>query len=84
MVAPGGRLIYATCSLLMEENEDRIESFLGEQSGFGVLPISGVWDEVLDTACPNDVRDGAYLRLTPAGHGTDGFFVAILERRADT
>ncbi len=84
LVAPGGRLIYATCSLLMEENEDRIESFLGEQSGFGVLPISGVWDEVLDTACPNDVRDGAYLRLTPAGHGTDGFFVAILERRADT
>ena len=84
LVAPGGRLIYATCSLLMEENEDRIAGFLDENPGFDVLPVSAVWDEVLDTVCPGDVRDGPYLRLTPARHGTDGFFVAILERRADT
>jgi 16S rRNA (cytosine967-C5)-methyltransferase len=82
LVRPGGRLIYATCSFLMEENEDQIESFLAEQPDFEVVPINRVWDEVMaDTdraACP---CDGPYLRLTPARHGTDGFFAAVLQRR---
>ena len=81
LVKPGGRLIYATCSILMEENEDQIENFLKEQPEFEVLPISGVWHETLGTDCPSD---DPYLHLTPAKHGTDGFFVAILQRRAKT
>ncbi|MDP6872336.1 MAG: RsmB/NOP family class I SAM-dependent RNA methyltransferase [Alphaproteobacteria bacterium] len=84
LVAPGGRLIYATCSILMEENEDQIEGFLGESPDFGLLPVDRVWNEVLGTACPGEVHDGPYLRLTPAGQGMDGFFMAILERRANT
>ncbi|MDA1100535.1 MAG: RsmB/NOP family class I SAM-dependent RNA methyltransferase [Proteobacteria bacterium] len=83
LVRAGGRLIYATCSILMEENEDQIEGFLAEQPAFSVLPISRVWDEVMTSpdrpTCP---CDDPYLRLTPARHGTDGFFVAVLERRA--
>jgi 16S rRNA (cytosine967-C5)-methyltransferase len=78
LVAPGGRLIYATCSILMEENEDRIEAFLAEQSGFEVLSISEVWAETLGGDAP---CDDPYLRLTPARHGTDGFFLAVLQRR---
>ncbi len=78
LVAPGGRLIYATCSILMEENEDRIERFLSENTGFEVLPIGEIWNEVLDSPCP---CDDPYLRLTPRQHGTDGFFVAVLQRQ---
>ncbi len=83
LVRPGGRLIYATCSILMEENEDQIEAFLAEQPDFELVPISRVWDEVMTSpdhpACP---CADPYLRLTPAQHGTDGFFAAVLQRRA--
>ncbi|MFP6749343.1 MAG: RsmB/NOP family class I SAM-dependent RNA methyltransferase [Alphaproteobacteria bacterium] len=78
LVATGGRLIYATCSILTEENEDRIDGFLGENPAFEVMPIGQVWDQVLDRACP---CGGPYLRLTPEQHGTDGFFVAVLRRQ---
>lgn len=79
LVKPGGRLIYATCSLLQDENEDRVAAFLETHPGFRVLPIQGVWAETIKTApCP-DMGDSPYLRLTPARHGTDGFFVAVLE-----
>ncbi len=78
LVAPGGRLIYVTCSILTEENEDRLEKFLGNDRGFQVLPIADVWREVLGSECP---CGGPYLRLTPAQHGTDGFFVALLQRK---
>ena len=78
LVSPGGRLIYATCSILMEENEDRIEAFLAEQSGFEVLSISEVWADTLGGDAP---CDDPYLRLTPARHGTDGFFLAVLQRK---
>jgi 16S rRNA (cytosine967-C5)-methyltransferase len=62
----------------MEENEDRIEAFLAEQSGFEVLSISDVWADTLGGDAP---CDDPYLRLTPARHGTDGFFLAVLQRK---
>ncbi len=79
LVAPGGRLVYATCSLLVEENEDRVAAFL-ERHGdaFRLLPVACPWREALATPCP---AQDTTLRLTPYRHGTDGFFVAILERR---
>lgn len=72
-VRPGGCLIYVTCSLLVEENEDRIAAFLAGHPGFAVRPIS------LE-AVSGHVTDQGYLRLTPHTAGTDGFFAAVLER----
>ena len=77
LVKPGGRLIYATCSLLPAENEQAVDAFLERHAEFRVLPVAGVWAELLEADCP---VDGPYLRLTPARHHTDGFFAAILER----
>jgi 16S rRNA (cytosine967-C5)-methyltransferase len=77
LVKPGGRLIYATCSLLAEENEQAIDAFLARHGEFRLLPVGGVWTDVLAGDCP---VDGPYLRLSPARHGTDGFFAAVLER----
>ena len=79
LVKKGGRLIYVTCSLLAEENERQIESFRAAHADFALLPIAGVWAETVGGDCP---AEGDFLRLTPARHGTDGFFVAVLERRA--
>jgi len=79
LVKPGGRLVYATCSLLREENEDQAEAFLAAAPDFTLYPAARAWEETLGGHCLA-VED--YLRLTPARHGTDGFFAAIFERRA--
>lgn len=78
LVRPGGRLVYVTCSLLPEENEDQVQTFLQHRPDFALYPLADVWAETMDAACPSQE---ACLALTPARHGTDGFFVAILERR---
>lgn len=78
LVAPGGRLIYATCSLLEEENEARMTDFLAAQPQFHAVPVETVW---ADTVGGDSPGAGDSLRLTPARHRTDGFFVAVLERR---
>lgn len=79
LVKPGGRLVYATCSLLPEENDAQITRFLETQGeAFRVVPVPAIWAEAVGSErCP---VDGSYLHLDPARHGTDGFFVAILER----
>lgn len=77
LVRPGGRLIYATCSVLPEENETQVASFLEHNRDFRALPVAGVWEETLGGQAPTGNQ---FLRLTPARHGTDGFFVAVLER----
>jgi len=76
LVRPGGRLVYATCSLLPAENERQIEAFLGRHGDFRVIPLSQAWDLPAAQPCVDP-----YLSLTPRGHGTDGFFGAILERQ---
>jgi len=77
LVRPGGRLIYATCSLLTEENEAQVDSFLARTPGFAVVPLQTAW--TLPVPAPGP---GPYLSLTPLRHGTDGFFAAVLERAA--
>jgi len=72
-VKPGGRLIYVTCSLLAEENEDRVEAFVERHPGFSVKPIALAGVEQY-------VTPEGYLRLTPHRAGTDGFFAAVIER----
>lgn len=69
-VKPGGHLVYATCSLLPAENEDRIATFLAEHPEFEVAPV----DPTLGIGSP-------YMRLTPHRHNTDGFFTAVLVRK---
>ena len=78
-VRPGGRLIYATCSLLEEENETQVAAFLKRSEGFSLLPVGAVWAACLPGAAPLD-GESPTLTLTPGRHGTDGFFVAIMER----
>ncbi len=65
----GGKLIYATCSLLNEENEEQIEKFLKKHNEFKIQPIN----ENMGIGTP-------FMKLTPYKHKTDGFFAAILER----
>ena len=72
-VKPGGRLIYVTCSLLAEENEDRVAAFAAANPSFAALPVELAGTERWRTA-------GGFLRLTPRTAGTDGFFVATLIR----
>ncbi len=78
MVRPGGRLIYATCSLLAEENEQQVAWFMSDSGDFDVLDVNTVWAQSIGGTCPSA---GPYLRLSPATTRTDGFFCAILERR---
>jgi 16S rRNA (cytosine967-C5)-methyltransferase len=77
LVRKGGRLVYATCSLFVEENEAQVENFLSAHPDFAVVPLASAWD--LPGAPPSP---GPYLSLTPRRHDTDGFFGAILERAA--
>jgi 16S rRNA (cytosine967-C5)-methyltransferase len=80
LVRPGGRLIYATCSLLPEENEAQMDRFLARAEGFAPVPIDGLWAALLPgVAAP---CAGPWLSLSPGGQGTDGFFCAVLERAA--
>ena len=76
LVRPGGRLVYATCSLLAEENEQIVAAFLAAHPDFTLLPA----DSVL--ARHGVTLPGEMLRLRPDHHHTDGFFAAALERRA--
>jgi 16S rRNA (cytosine967-C5)-methyltransferase len=83
LVKPGGRLLYATCSVLAVENDRQMEGFLGRHDDFAALPVAPVWRAALRTVAPADAVEGArpWLHLTPARHGTDGFFAAVVERR---
>jgi 16S rRNA (cytosine967-C5)-methyltransferase len=84
-VAAGGRLIYSTCSLEKEENEDVIERALAEGSSFHVIDCRTELDRLrqegeLIWPEPSWLTRGPYLRTLPGVHPCDGFFAAILER----
>jgi 16S rRNA (cytosine967-C5)-methyltransferase len=78
LVKPGGRLVYGTCSLLAEENEDIVAAFLAQQPDFRLVPAS----EVLERQGLKIPGTGDFLRLLPHVHDTDGFFAAVLQRSA--
>lgn len=77
LVKPGGRLIYATCSLLSEENDSQIAQFTEQHADFSIVPLAAAWP--FAGAAPGP---GPFLTLTPRQHDTDGFFAAVLERKA--
>lgn len=71
-VRPGGRLVYVTCSIFAEENEDQVAAFAERAEGFTVRPL----DVFTDHLTPQ-----GFLRLSPRTAGTDGFFAALLDRK---
>jgi 16S rRNA (cytosine967-C5)-methyltransferase len=79
VVAPGGLLVYATCSLEPEENEDRVEAFLRRHQGF---IVEGGPGRPGSSPGPEAVLDGPWLRVLPHRTGTDGSFAARLRRRS--
>ena len=87
LLKPGGRLVYATCSFLPQENEAIAQAFSDANSEFTPLEVGQVLShlkvEAADSLCSSGAEDGAgqrYLRLWPHRHGTDGFFAAVWEK----
>jgi 16S rRNA (cytosine967-C5)-methyltransferase len=76
LVKPGGRLVYATCSILPQENEEVLAAFLAAHEDFVQVSAAHVLQQ---QQIPLDT--GEALRLTPFEHDTDGFYAAVLERR---
>ena len=87
LLKPGGRLVYATCSFLPQENEAIAQAFSDANSEFTPLEVGQVLShlkvEAADGLSSGGAEDGAghrYLRLWPHRHGTDGFFAAVWEK----
>ena len=76
LVKAGGRLVYATCSILDEENEGIVTQFLSNHPDFELLPASQVLQEQ-----KIELEMGDYLKLYPHRHHTDGFFAAVMQRK---
>jgi len=77
LVKPGGRLVYATCSMMADENEDQVAAFLAAHPAFSVVPLAKVAPQLTGSAHPD------FLSLTPARNDTDGFFAAVLQRATE-
>lgn len=76
LVKPGGRLVYATCSIMDEENEAIVARFLEGNEAFELIPVQQVLDE---QKIP--LQMNSFLKLLPHVHQTDGFFAAVMERK---
>jgi 16S rRNA (cytosine967-C5)-methyltransferase len=74
LVGPGGRLIYATCSILPAENQDRVAAVLARHPGFSLVDLRGAWPVNQPPGLGQD------FRASPALTGTDGFYCAGLRR----
>ena len=75
----GGRVVYITCSILRDENEDIIEAFLSRHADAAPVNLRHLWEDKLDGRYPG--QDDFMLRMNPLLTRTDGFFVCILEKR---
>ncbi|UVF21839.1 RsmB/NOP family class I SAM-dependent RNA methyltransferase [Microvirga terrae] len=81
LVRPGGRIVYITCSILPEENDDALAAFMERHDGFTPLPLTKILDASRLGHIEKAVRATAHgLQLTPLRTGTDGFYAAILVR----
>ncbi len=89
-VKPGGRLLYITCSFLMEENEDQVSAFLSDRKDFEAEDAaqsacaSGLLTEQGDALVTKCKGLNGTVRLTPHLAETDGFFMALLRRKTET
>lgn len=80
LVKPGGRLVYATCSLFAEENEEQVMAFLEAHPEFELITVREACNENIPVE-EMKLKNPRFLRLSPAQHGTDGFFAACLIRK---
>ena len=81
-VRPGGTLVYVTCSVLPEENENQVYSFCEDNPEFEILSAAGAWEELFGTDKPQPwSADMKTVTLTPASTETDGFFFCAMGRR---
>jgi 16S rRNA (cytosine967-C5)-methyltransferase len=83
LVKSGGRLIYITCSVLPPENRDQVDAFLSRHPEFSIVPWPELWEQAAFSAAPPQSADGSAetLLMTPRSFATDGFFVAMLQRK---
>ena len=81
LVKKGGRIAYYTCSLLPEENTEQVAWFLADHKDYKIVPYTEQWAKTIGGVAPHSA-DGSRdtLLLTPRRHGTDGFFVAVMQR----
>ena len=81
LVRPGGRLLYITCSVLPEENDDQIQAFLASHPDFALIPYRDQWRSAIGTEPPASAGQAKdTLLLTPRVHATDGFFIAVMRK----
>ena len=84
LLKPGGRLVYATCSLLVQENEAVAQAFTEANKDFTPLDaaevLTGLKVDAAATLCSGGENGQRYLRLWPHRHQTDGFFAAVWQR----
>ena len=80
---PNGVLVYITCSILPEENDDQIATFIARHPGFVSVPPEELWRTAFGTALPLGIETSqAGVALTPRLTGTDGFYFNALRRNA--
>jgi len=77
LLKPGGRLVYGTCSLLAEENEEIVAAFLAAHPDFALVPAKAI----LEKQGLRIQGAGDFMHLYPHVHDTDGFFAAVLEKK---
>lgn len=80
LVAPGGRLIYATCTLLKKENQGVVEALMAGRDDLEILSPREVWGAKRGDALVDE--SGQFLWTTPHRHGSDGFFAAVIRRKS--
>ena len=84
-ILPGGRIVYSTCSLEQEENEQVVETVLARDSAFRIVPVKEELLRLQDSgelvwSAPEQLVSGSFLRTIPGVHPCDGFFAAILQK----
>jgi 16S rRNA (cytosine967-C5)-methyltransferase len=80
-VKPGGVLVYATCSLMREENQDIVSLFLEKNEDFALDPLRNAFPIEVQESLLNEDPDACMLSMNPAKHGSDGFFMCRMIRK---
>jgi 16S rRNA (cytosine967-C5)-methyltransferase len=81
LLKPGGRLVYVTCSVLPAENTGQVAAFLTRHEDARLIPYAEQWRQTIGGEPPVSADGSAEtLLMTPARHGTDGFFVAVMQK----
>lgn len=79
-VKPGGRLVYVTCSVFMQENDAQIERFVGENPAFAPVGHGALWTETVTDGAGKCRTGKTGITLSPRLTDTDGFFISVMRR----